>query len=195
MNPLNKYNLCLYILLLTGVMGKPASAQISYQQARDTQLTIEGKSTLHDWSMTSTEGRYNAEFEISEDRKLTKLNSLTFSIRFESLKSGSNALDKNAYSTMNTAVNKNITFKLLKALVGPQKIHCTGNLNVAGTTRPIDLDVSYQLSDNGALTCTGSTEIKMTDYNIDPPIFMFGTVRTDNDITVSFKVRLVPTNP
>lgn len=195
MNPLNKYNLCLYILLLTGVMGKPASAQISYQQARDTQLTIEGKSTLHDWSMTSTEGRYNAEFEISEDRKLTKLNSLTFSIRFESLKSGSNALDKNAYSTMNTAVNKNITFKLLKALVGPQKIHCTGNLNVAGTTRPIDLDVSYQLSDNGALTCTGSTEIKMTDYNIDPPVFMFGTVRTDNDITVSFKVRLVPTNP
>lgn len=194
MKILNRHKRYFCTILFLGLLSKPASAQISYQESRDSQLTIEGTSTLHDWSMTSSEGKYNAQFEFSEDGKLSKLNALTFSIRFESLKSGSNALDKNAYSTMETEVHKNIVFKLSKALVGPQHIHCTGNLTIAGTTNLIDLDVTYQLTDSGQIICSGLKKLKMSEYHIDPPVFMFGTVRTGDQITISFKVRLVP-NP
>lgn len=191
----NKFIHSLCALLLISVLVAPhVSAQTTYQQARDSQLTIDGTSTLHDWSMSSSEGRYNAEFEINEEGKLSKLKALTFSIRFESLKSGSNALDKNAYSTMDTEVHKNITYKMTSAVIGAQKIHCKGNLTIAGTTNPIDLDVGYQLTDTGQIICSGLKKIKMSDYKIDPPVFMFGTVKTRDEITVSFKVRLVPTH-
>ncbi|HEY5690776.1 MAG TPA: YceI family protein [Cyclobacteriaceae bacterium] len=195
MKILNKHKHYLYAILLIGILSKPAYTQTTYQQARDSKLTIDGTSTLHDWSMTSSEGRYNAEFEFSEDGKLIKLNALTFSIRFESLKSGSNALDKNAYSTMETEVHKDIIFKLSKALVNPQNIYCTGNLTIAGTTNLIDLDVVYQLTDRGQIICSGAKKLKMSDYHIDPPVFMFGTVRTGDQISISFNVRLVPANP
>jgi len=35
-------------------------------------------------------------------------------------------------------------------------------------------------------------KIKMSDYGIDPPSFMFGTVKTGDEMTVSFNVNLAP---
>lgn len=180
--------LCLAFVLV----WKSSSAQVAYIQSRDSQITIEGTSTLHDWSMTSTEVKYQVQFEIGDEGKPERLNALTFSVPFESFKSGSNALDKNAYSTMDTEVHKLITFKMTSAVVGPEKIHCVGNLTIAGATNPIDLDANYFVSNNRAIVCSGLKNLKMSDFKIDPPVFMFGTVRTDDEIKINFKVSLLP---
>ena len=193
MQILNKYKLCLGAILLIGItLETKVSAQTTYRQSQDSQLTIGGTSTLRDWNMISNEGRYNAEFEFSQDGKLEKLNALSFNIPVESLKSNSKALDNNAYSTMETDVHKTINFNLTKALIGPQKIHCTGSLTIAGTTNSIDLDVTYQLTNSRVIICSGVKKLKMSDYKVDPPVFMFGTVKTNDEIDVSFSVRLVP---
>lgn len=193
MKTLNKYKLVFCALFFLVLLAKPkADAQIFYRQSPDSEIIIDGKSTLRDWSMSSDEGKYSAEVEFSQDGKLEKLNALSFTMRVESLKSNSKALDNNAYSTMETDVHKAINFKLTKALIGPQKIHCTGNLTIAGTTNSIDLEVTYQLTNSRLIICSGVKKLKMSDYQVDPPVFMFGTVRTNDEIDVSFNVRLVP---
>jgi len=167
-------------------------AQTLYKQTGESYLSISGTSTLHEWTMTSQEGKCQASFQVNADGTPSKLNSLTVSVRSESLKSGHNAMDKNAYSSLNTADHKNIKFELTSAVIIGAKIQCTGNLAVAGVTKPVSVDATYKVMPNHTLLCSGTKKIKMSDFEIDPPSFMFGTVTTGDEITISFNVNLVP---
>ncbi|MCB0855839.1 MAG: YceI family protein, partial [Bacteroidetes bacterium] len=61
-----------------------------------------------------------------------------------------------------------------------------GQLTIAGVTKTITLNADCKVSDNGQITCTGSKKIKMSDYGIDPPTAMFGTIKTGDDLTIVF---------
>lgn len=167
-------------------------AQVTYKQTGESYLSISGTSTLHEWTMTSQEGKYQANFVINADGTPARLNSLTLSVRSESLKSGHSAMDKNAYSSLSTDSHKTIKFELTSATIAGAKIQCTGNLSVAGVTKPIAVEASYKVMPNHSLLCSGAKKLKMSDFEIDPPSFMFGTVTTGDEITISFNVNLAP---
>jgi YceI-like domain len=170
-----------------------SKAQTLYEQTGDSYLTVAGTSTLHEWTMTSKEGKYRASFEVDEKGTPSKLNSLILKVRSESLKSGHTGMDKNAYSTLNTDVYKTITFNLASATIVSTKIQCEGSLTVAGVTKRISVDATFKVLPDKSLQCSGTKKINMSDFDIEAPSFMFGTVKTGNEMTVSFKVNLVPT--
>lgn len=172
--------------------GGACYAQTLYEQTGDSYITVSGTSTLHEWTMTTKEGKYQANFEVSETGVPAKLNSLSFKVRSESLKSGQTAMDKNAYSTLNTDVHRNITFSLVSATIVNSKIQCDGNLTIAGITKRITIDFVYKLMPDKSLQCRGTKRINLSDYEIEAPSFMFGTVRTGNEIVVSLNVNLTP---
>jgi polyisoprenoid-binding protein YceI len=166
--------------------------QDRYTQSGTSTITIEGTSTLHEWSMTSKEASYDAVFETSTHSEPVRLTSLAFSLPAESLRSGKSAMDKNAYNALKTDVNKQITFQLVSSKVEGKKIQCTGKLRIAGTTKQIEVDVEYNVLPGGSLQCKGSKKILMTDYKVEPPSFMFGSVTTGDEITIAFDVTLAP---
>ncbi len=43
---------------------------------------------------------------------------------------------------------------------------------------------------DNTITVTGTQKISMKDFAIDPPTFMLGTIKTGNDITLSFTIVL-----
>ena len=181
------------LLFLVSILSFSNSiAQTRYRQSDDSYLSISGTSTLNAWTMNSDEGKYRVDFEISDKGLPSKLNSLSLSVPCESLKSGHSAMDKNAYSALDANSNKSITFILTSSIISPGKIECTGNLSVAGTTKSISLEAEYQVLENHALLFTGKKKLKMSDFGIEPPSFMFGTVSTGDEITVSFNVKLTP---
>ena len=166
-------------------------AQQSYRQTGSSLITIAGTSTMHDWTMTTKEAAYKALFEVNADGTPVKLNSITVTIPAESLKSGKGSMDKNAYNSLKTDKFKQITFQLSSAKITGKTILCSGSLTIAGTTKPIDVEVAYE-EKNGALAFKGSKAIKMSEYNVEPPSFMFGSVKTGNDITITIDVTLTP---
>jgi len=168
-----------------------AAGQANYKQSGTSTVMIAGTSTMHDWTMTSTGADYNATFEFNADGTPAKLNMVTFTIPSESLKSKEKAMDKNAYKSLNTDKYKDITFKLTSSKITGKTISCNGNLTISGTTRPVDVDVTWEMK-NGNLVCKGAKKIKMTDFKVEPPSFMFGTIKTGDEITVSFDVTLAP---
>jgi polyisoprenoid-binding protein YceI len=168
-----------------------AAGQANYRQSGTTNVTIAGTSTMHDWTMTSTGANYNATFEVNADGTPAKLSMVAFTLPAESLKSKEKAMDKNAYKSLNTDKYKDITFQLTAAKITGKTIACTGNLTISGTTKPVEVDVTFE-SKNGTLVCKGSKKIKMTDFKVEPPSFMFGTIKTGDEITVSFDVSLSP---
>ncbi|MBD0351341.1 MAG: YceI family protein [Flavisolibacter sp.] len=160
-------------------------------------LTVSGTSTLHDWDEKSDKGRCEVLLVIDNNDKLTGISGLNFSVQAESLKSGHSLMDNNTYKALKTDTYKTITYVLSTASVTPvnagtYQIRTTGTLTIAGTTRETDLAATakYNPSDK-SFTITGTKAFKMTDYNVKPPTVMMGTIKTGNEISVSFTTKIV----
>lgn len=166
-----------------------AAGQANYRQSGTSTVMIAGTSTMHDWTMTSPGASYNATFEVNADGTPSKLTMVSFTLPAESVKSKEKAMDKNAYKSLNTDKYKDISFQLTSSKITGKTITCTGNLTISGTTKPVEVDITYEAKDN-TLVCKGSKKIKMTDFKVEPPSFMFGTIKTGDEITVSFDVTL-----
>ena len=73
---------------------------------------------------------------------------------------------------------------------GASTVNCTGKLTIAGVTRDAQVTAVCKPGPGNTLTVTGSQKISMKDFSIDPPTFMLGTIKTGNDITLSFNLTL-----
>jgi polyisoprenoid-binding protein YceI len=184
------------ILAITSLLLLPLLAAgqrvVSFQQGAANKTTVAGTSTLHDWTMTSTEAVYEAKFELSNEGAPIQLVSLTYSLAAESLKSGKGAMDKNAYNALNTDKHKKITFVLTNSTAEGNSLKCNGNLTIAGVTKPVTLEASCKTGANGDLTCNAKYALKMTDFKVEPPTFMFGSIKTGDDLTLTFSINLTP---
>ena len=145
---------------------------------------------MHDWTMNSDKATYDVVFETNPQGDPQQLISLVVSVPAESLKSGKGGMDKNAYSALKTDKHKQITFQLASGKIDGKTIRCLGSLTIAGTTKQIDVEATYTILPDGSIQCKGSKKLAMKDYNVEPPSFMFGSVTTGNEITVSFDVIL-----
>jgi len=164
----------------------------TYQLNNDVStLKVEGTSNLHDWQIVAEKQQGKLIAEIV-DGKVTKIQQLDFTVTAESLKSGKSAMDKNTYKALNTGKHKQITFKLAKVnsieCTNPNscKVSVTGNLTIAGVTKPIDMAFDMKIYGT-KLLLVGSKTLKMTDFGVDPPKAMFGTITTGDAIDIKFE--------
>ncbi|REL33208.1 YceI family protein [Rhodohalobacter sp. SW132] len=63
-----------------------------------------------------------------------------------------------------------------------------GNLTVAGHTRQIEFPMEAYVQQDGTIRATGKTELRMTDYNVEPPTALLGIVKVDDLFTVHFEL-------
>lgn len=156
------------------------------------QLIVSGTSSLHDWDIKAEQRKGNIVLNLSDKLQIQKLK---FEVTSESLKSGKGSMDKNTYKALKTKDHKNITFNLVDVKEvsdlgnGNYKVKSNGNLTIAGVTKKISLDFNLQVS-SGKITLKGEKELKMTDFNIDPPKALLGTITTGNDIKIKFNIIL-----
>jgi hypothetical protein len=52
--------------------------------------------------------------------------------------------------------------------------------------------VNLHRSTTGEWVFSGSKILKMTDFNVEPPVVLMGTLKTGNEITVTFEARFAP---
>lgn len=161
-----------------------------------TQATVKGTSTLHDWDMTSSKGQTKASFVI-EGNQVKGINSLSFTVPAESLKSDKSGLDKNAYKALGTDKHATITFTMTSGTVTPSgnntfRVKATGNLTIAGTTKQTTITAHGQFNPSDrSISVNGNTIFKMTGYHVKPPTVMMGTIKTGDEITVIYSGKLM----
>ncbi|SKB49472.1 YceI-like domain-containing protein [Parapedobacter luteus] len=183
-------------LMIAVASFSQVKAQTTYQSSA-TQTTIKGTSTLHDWNMTSAKGQTKATFTIEGDQ-VSGITALTFTLPAESLKSDKSGLDKNAYKALATDKHATISFSMTSGTLTPTgkntfQVRATGNLTIAGTTRPTTITATGQYSPTDkSITVKGATAFKMTGYNVKPPTVMMGTIKTGDEITVDYSLKLTP---
>jgi polyisoprenoid-binding protein YceI len=177
----------LFILILTTQISVSQTFKLNNSSSK---VEVLGTSNIHDWEVLAKVFKGNLNLEI-ENGKVEKISQLDFCVTAESLDSGKGGMDKNIYKALNTDKFKTIDYQLVKV----KSIDCTsksqckittsGYLTLAGTKKLIDIDFDLKIID-GNIVLSGNKAIKMSNFNIDPPTALFGTITTGDEVNVKF---------
>ena len=169
----------------------PAAGDPTYKVITSSSIKVLGTSNMHDWDMAadnfSCEGNFNVKNGVLED-----VSSLSFSLPVTNLKGKESLLNSRAYKALNSEKHKTITFKLTSATVvpGQKVINANGNLTISGVTRPVTLKTNYVVNADQSITCKGSETLKMSTYGVKAPSFMMGALKTGDQVTIDFVLKL-----
>jgi hypothetical protein len=170
------------------------SAQAKFT-AKTVNIAVSGTSTLHDWVMKSSTGDCNVTFTTDATGNLTDVSSMTMSVSSKALKSGKDAMDKNAYKTLKADKNPTITATLKSADVTTKDnktyaIKSVVKLTIAGKTLETELTGTAKKISDTSYSIKGEKKLSMKEYGMEPPSFMLGAVKTGNDVVLSYDVVL-----
>jgi len=179
-------------LAIAGLHAGTAVAQQEYTSSATTVI-VKGTSTLHDWDMTSSSGKTRATFSVANG-EIKGISALSFTVGAETLKSSRSGLDRNAYRALDTKNHKSISYKMTSGTVtksgGSYTVKAKGTLTVAGSSKPLDITATATMEADGSIAVNGETKFAMTAYGVKPPTVMMGTIKTGDEITISYGAKL-----
>jgi hypothetical protein len=192
MNRLTDFRFFFFLVTTLLIGGTTGFSQTNYVLSASPSFKVEGGSSLHDWEMISQTGKGEGVF-ILENGKFKTAKSLSVSFAAETLKSGTKGLDTNAYKALKTDKNKEVRF-VLKELTGQgSSLTAKGDLTIAGVTKPVSFPVKMSVVGN-KMTFEGSLDTRLTNFSVTPPTALLGTVKTHDEIKLSFKSTFQPTS-
>ncbi len=186
------------IALATFLAGVAAADR--FVPATGAFVRIEGTSTLHEWKMEST--AINGQITAAPPAQWTSgapvAGDATVAIPVTSLKSEHAKMDKLMAEALKAKTNPTIKYELTTAIVAQPGtsfvLDTRGKLTIAGVTRDVEMKVTGTRDSAGTYFLTGQVPIRMTDYGIKPPTAMLGTIKTGNDVKVTFRWAVHPAN-
>ena len=191
------------LVLFTATIGGLAIAQTNREVVRlvlapESRLWLEGTSNVHDWSCDA--GTIEAELQVRTPDAMPAgstlpdaIDHVTVDVPVAEIDCGNGTMEGKLRDALEAEEHPEITFRMddyaiipdsadpTKMLVGAQ-----GTLTVAGVEQPIQLSVLGQDTGAGGLRITGSAQIMMTRFDIEPPTAMFGLLKTDERVLVRF---------
>lgn len=183
--------LAFMVILSITVFAQDAKSQTAYKTMTTSQIKVLGTSNLHDWDMVADNFTCEGTFQV-KGGVLQDITALQFSLPVTNLKSKESLMNTRAYKALNAETYKTITFKLTDATVVPNQktVKVTGNLTISGVTQPVTLQSSYVVNADESLTFKGSKAIKMSSHKIKAPSFMMGALKTGDEVTIEFVLKL-----
>ncbi len=186
--------------LLLNLLALLIAASLSGQayEVAHFEMTVSGTSTLHDWTSDIT--KINAEAYIDwTDGKVGNIRNLSVTVPVEGIVSTKGRImDGKTWDALKNDKYPNIIFKVSTADVkwvnGKYLITANGKLTVAGQTKTVTLKANGKPVANGGLVFSGSYDINMPDYGVEPPTVFMGSIKTGEKVTIDYSVNMVPSN-
>jgi len=176
-----------------------ATERARFTPAQTSTIKIAGTSTLHAWTMegATINGAIDIAPEIVADPmqpQAWKSDSpalVSVKIPVAAIKAEHARMNNIMLEAMKASANPEIRYELVEA--NPVKgsgdafvVNTKGKLTIAGVTRDLDMDVTAKRDGDRRYVMTGEAPIKMTDFGITPPVTMLGTLKTGNEVKVTF---------
>jgi polyisoprenoid-binding protein YceI len=139
-------------------------------------VEVDGTSTLHNWKMVSH------DIKVDMNQTNGKFTKLVVTFAAKSLKSGDEGLDNTAYKAMKADKHKIVSFSLIKqnddgTLLGA---FTSNNQEMNNTIKPDVIEAGH---------VAGSFKVKMTDFGIKPPTFLFGAMSAGDELTIKYDIK------
>lgn len=191
-----KYGL-IGILLLFWPETIQYSKEQSFELAKNSaSIQVTGTSNLHDWNMNLKIFDCTANFILSGSG-IEGIDEVIFKCKVTDLKSENSLMDKKAYSALKSKTFPEINFNMTSAIKTSSNTNqfnenLKGNLSVAGKSVAVSIPVTCRLYDNNGIKIIdvqGKTDLEMSSFDISPPVFMMGALKTGDKVTISFSLQ------
>jgi len=207
----------LAFLLLAGLTVQAADQMTKYYARSGSKMRIEGTSTIHDWQVEGTlVGGFlevGANFPAEPGQAATpgkvEAHAEPF-IMVRSLKSVekdgkpySDRMDEVMYDHLKAKDSPKISFRLTdltlkesaKSNDAPYVFEAKGQISVAGVTNDVTMPVNIVPLGDKKLKISGKTNLKMTDFKVEPPNPLGLGIKTGDEIKISFDWMVAQRNP
>ncbi len=182
----------LAILALAAADTPPDALKV----ASGSRLWFEGTSTVRDWNCQA--GQLNAAIDaesgapsaVLSGRKAVRTVQLTIPVAQLDC-NGNRTMNGHMWKALESERHATIQFALAsyELVQSPTRGTLTGTLTIHGVARPVTIPVAFADA-AGALKVTGSYAVKMTDWGVEPPKLMLGTLKVGETVTVHFELLL-----
>ena len=186
-------------LILILCIVSVAQLKNTFTLSKGYAVTIQGTSNLHNWSETVEDVTGESIISYNKDETFD-LENIYLKMSVHSIKSEMGSImNDNTYKALKADAHPMIIFKLTSPIASipiksSKTILATGDLTIAGITKCITMQVNVSILTKQKMTFIGSQPIKMSDYNVEPPTALLGTLKTGDEITIHFNTTFTLNN-
>lgn len=200
-------NLAVALAIVTSVQ---AADTLRYGARPGAKVTIDGTSSIHDWTVEGKiiGGFFEVEPGFQTDLSLKSVKSVTtkdtnpkaeIAIPIRSLRSGKDLMDRIMQEAMKAEEHAQIRYVLKEMIVKgdvpasgtPVKFDTKGELSISGVTKPVEMEVTMERQADNQILFKGEQQLKMTDFDITPPspkIPGLGSlIKTGDEVVIKFE--------
>lgn len=194
-----------YVVMLVGLLVVTGAGLALAPYTIDTsssKMSVEGGSTLHDWTcpIETVDGTFQLETADADARPLDAITRVQVQVPVDAIVCEKETMNEKLREALEMNKYPQVYFKLKAAQLSPlpdsgknwMSVDATGELILAGKRQSIDLPVKAQRLSNGDFRFVGSHTIRLSDYDIDRPSAMLGTIKVSKEVTVNFDVTATP---
>jgi len=180
--------------------GDDRSAAAELMLAPESQLRVEGTSTVRGFSCEAKEinGAIQADPEASSvdiARLGTIVRGVAVEIPVGSLDCGNGTMNDHMRKALQAKDHPTIVFRVVSHKVtvaedGKAAVDMEGDLTIAGTTKRINVSATAASGAGGVIQVTGSKELNMKEYGVNPPKLMMGAMKVNENVVIHFDMAL-----
>ena len=162
------------------------------------RMEIEGTSNLRSWNADVT--AIDVECVLSDltsdpaaDLQPDSFETVTVHVPVTGISSDIRGLTGRMHKYLKKEKHPVITFNL-KRVLGIERledmvqISARGVIHAAGTDSEVDLQIALAKGEDGLTVLSASKQLTMSEFGIEPPTALFGTVRAADEFSVSFRM-------
>jgi polyisoprenoid-binding protein YceI len=178
----------LIFFLITSAISSTFTQSTFYLQPENSQIVIQGTSTVHDWHMDLKS--MNSEIIVKSSE--AEISSVHFSCKAKDLLSDNSIMNSKTQDALKSKKYPEITFiseKITSLTKNGNNIKgkALGTLSIAGVKKTVEIPFNGTIS-NPKISISGSKKILMSDFNMESPTAMLGALKTGNEISIKFSV-------
>jgi len=172
----------LMVMQLTVLVNAQKVYSISQEKS---EMVVKGTSTIHDWEMKVE--KITGDLTFDNELILEKITGGNIIVPVKSMVSDHSLMNKKAYEALKEDDFPQIKGKLIKIIADQTNPKAMVELTIAGAKKTHTYGFQYKIIGN-QIQISGSWKLKMTDFSVDPPEALMGTIKTENEITIDFKL-------
>lgn len=188
------------LALAVCVIASPARADAPRLAATGLQLSLDGTSTVRDFSCKASKPRLQVGGNPLTDAPLAEqlaqaLKAVKLDVAVKELDCANNTMNDHMHTALRAEEFSSIKFAMKRYQVGqpagdvvPLKVE--GDLTLLDKTLPVTMEARATVGADGSVRIEGVYPLKMTDWGVKPPRLMLGTMKVGEMVKVKFDVAL-----
>jgi polyisoprenoid-binding protein YceI len=180
--------------VLLAVPALIAASAVPLTFASGSRVWVSGTSTVRSWRCESAQVSGSADASSTELAQIGQARG-EITIPLSTLDCRNGTMNGHMRNALKAQQNPTIRFRATSVRVTPSgaegAVVMTGQLTLAGQTRDVTVN-GTAVREGTSLRVRGTEQLTMTDFGVQPPRLMAGTMRVHAPVTVGFDVVLRP---